>query len=306
MITHVQKIAKQAYDNIVLPNEHNELLFPHAILCQVYLPYRDPGTELRIWERRQGKACFAIHTTPVFNPKTCKYDITLGLPFGPKARLVLTHINTLALQQRTPVIEVAETFSSFVTSLGLSRNGKQIAAIKNQLGRLAASMISVAFSPEPKHSFQTDSKIIKGFDLMFPKDDNQRVVWNNTIALSDDYFHSLMNHAVPLDKRHLAVLSNNAMALDIYVWLAQRLHRIEQSKPEFVHWQGLKDQFGDGYDRIDNFKAIFRHTLGIVRTQYNSAKIEEEKNKGFILKCSPPPVPPKTVIQIGENLKRKI
>ena len=86
------------------------------------------------------------------------------------------------------------------------------------------------------------------------------------------------------------------MALDIYVWLAQRLHRIEQGKPEFVHWQGLKEQFGDGYDRIDNFKAIFRHTLSLVLTQYNSAKISEEKNKGFYLKCSPPPVPHKTLI----------
>ncbi|MDO1451310.1 replication protein RepA [Rhodocytophaga aerolata] len=305
MITRVQKIAKQAYDNIVLPSEHNELLFQHAILCQVYLPYRDPGNEVKIWERRQGKACFAIHTTPVFNPQTHKYDINMGLPFGPKARLVLTHINTLALQQRTPLIEVAETFSSFVTSLGLPRNGKQIASIKNQLARLAASMISVAFSPQPRYAFQADSKIIKGFDLTFPKEDNQRVVWNNTIALSEDYFQSLMNHAVPLDKRHLSVLANNAMALDIYVWLAQRLHRVEQGKPEFVHWQGLKDQFGDGYDRIDNFKAIFRHTLSLVLTQYNSAKIEEDKNKGFILKCSPPPVPPKTMIHLPEPFKIK-
>lgn len=303
MSTRIDKIALQAYENVALSNEHNELLFQHAVLCQVYLPYRDPGTELRIWERKQGKACFAIHTTPVYNPDTEKYDTILGLPFGPKARLVLTHINTLALQQQSPVIEVAETFSSFVSSLGLPRNGKQIAAIKNQLSRLAASMISVAFSPQPKHVFQADSKIIKGFDLSFPKDDNQRVIWSNSITLSDDYFNSLLSHAVPLDKRHLAVFANNAMALDIYSWLAQRLHRIDHYKPEFVHWQGLKDQFGEGYDRIDNFKRVFRDTLKIVLTQYNSAKIEEDINKGFILKSSAPPVA-KTISPVQNNSKK--
>lgn len=295
MSNHVQKIAQQAYDNVVLPNDHNQLLFQHTVLCQVYLPYRDPGIEQKNWVRQQGKAYFAIRATEVFNPATEKFDTILGLPYGPKARLILTHINTLALQQRNPQIEISDSLTAFVKSLGLAHNGYQIDAIKNQLGRLASSMISIAFASEEQRSFQVDSKIIKGFDLWFPKNPNQRVMWDSCITLSDDYFNSLMNHAVPLDRRHLAALSNNALALDIYTWLAQRLHRVEHNKKEFVHWQGLKEQFGEGYDRIDKFKSVFRHTLQLVLTQYHSAKIQEEKNKGFYLHNSPPPVPPKLI-----------
>ncbi|MDO1451605.1 replication protein RepA [Rhodocytophaga aerolata] len=293
MTNREQKIVRQAYDNVVLPSEHNELLFQHAVLCQVYLPYRDPGVEVDNWVRQQGKAYFAIQSTKVFNPLTEKYDKLLGLPYGPKARLILTHINTLALQQRTSNIAVSDTLTSFVKSLGLPNNGYQIDAIKNQLGRLAASMISIAFAVEEQRAVQVNSTIIKGFDLWFPKDANQKVLWDGNIMLSEDYFSSLMNHAVPLDGRHLAVLANNAMAIDIYTWLAQRLHRVPLQKKEFVSWNGLKEQFGEGFSRMDNFKKNFRSTLRLVLTQYNSAKIEEDINKGFYLLTSPPPIPAK-------------
>ncbi|MDO1451311.1 replication protein RepA [Rhodocytophaga aerolata] len=294
MANQEQQIIKHTYDTIVSQSESTQLLFQHAVLCQVYLPYRDPGKEVDSWVRQQGKAYFAIQATKVFNPQSERYDKLLGLPFGPKARLILTHINTLALLQRSPNLEVSDTITSFVKSLGLPNNGYQIDAIKNQLGRLAASMISIAFSPGENRSFQVDSKIIKGFDLWFPKNPNQRVLWDGNIVLSEDYFFSLMNHAVPLDKRHLAVFANNAMAIDIYTWLAQRLHRVSTQNSEFVHWVGLKEQFGEGYARMDHFKESFRSNLRLVLTQYSNAKIEEDLNKGFILKNSSPPIPPKT------------
>jgi len=37
---------------------------------------------------------------------------------------------------------------------------------------------------------------------------------------------SRQTHAVPLDERALAGLAHSSLALDIYAWLAQRLHRV--------------------------------------------------------------------------------
>lgn len=291
MTRHIDKIAQIAYENVVIPSEENQLLFQHAVLCQVYLPYKDLGPEHTTWKRQQGKAYFHMRSNAVFNPETEEFDTILGLPYGPKARLVLSYINTLALQQQRADIEIAESITSFVKSCRLSANGTQIKAFKNQIARLASTSISIAFSPEAKRVIQVDSKIIKGYDLWFPKNPHQQVIWDNNIVLSDDYFNSLINHAVPLDARHVAALSNNSFALDLYAWLAQRLHRVKGK--EFVHWAGLKEQFGQGYDRMDNFKAIFRKTLKVVLTQYTKAKLEEDGIKGFILIQSEPPVPPK-------------
>jgi Plasmid encoded RepA protein len=54
------------------------------------------------------------------------------------------------------------------------------------------------------------------------------------LRLSLDYYESLTRFAVPLDERALAALAHSATALDIYCWLAQRLHRIPAAKPQFV------------------------------------------------------------------------
>lgn len=57
-------------------------------------------------------------------------------------------------------------------------------------------------------------------------------LWTSTIHLNGKYFASLKKHAVPLDERALAALSHSAMALDIYAWLAQRLHRVPRGRPQ--------------------------------------------------------------------------
>src|SRR5437867_2288771 len=46
------------------------------------------------------------------------------------------------------------------------------------------------------------------------------------MELSTEFYHSLLEHAVPLDQSALAVLKHSALCLDIYAWLAQRLWRV--------------------------------------------------------------------------------
>lgn len=82
------------------------------------------------------------------------------------------------------------------------------------------------------------------------------------------------------------------MALDIYVWLAQRLHRIPTSKPQFIAWALLHEQFGQGFHRIRDFRRRFLQTLHHVQAAYPGARIAAD-DRGMTLSHSPPPVPPR-------------
>ena len=79
------------------------------------------------------------------------------------------------------------------------------------------------------------------------------------------------------------------MALDIYAWLAQRLHRIEFGKSQFVAWKALKDQFGFNHKRINDFQAVFMKALWQVHSQYRGARIDID-DRGMTLHHSPPPI----------------
>lgn len=273
-----------------------EAIFQHSVLCQTFLPYRNPGTDVRIWKHKQGNVSLAIQATEAFNPEKDDYEY-IGLPYGPKARLILAHINSEAIRKQSKSINVEESMSAFIRRMGLNLDGKTINEVKNQLRRLTTSSLSLGYSND-QGAVQVDLKIMKAFDLWFPKDERQRVLWTSNIQLTDDYYNSLANHAIPLDERALAALSHNAMALDIYAWLAQRLHRINPKEPQFLTWKALKDQFGKGYTHMYKFKQIFRKTLAMARMQYPLANIQEQMNKGYYLANSPSPIEKKTIITL--------
>ena len=76
---------------------------------------------------------------------------------------------------------------------------------------------------------------------------------------------------MPLDNRAIGALAHSSLELDIYTWLAQRLHRIAIGKPQFVDWNSLHEQFGQGYDRIRDFRRGFLETLRQVQVVYPMA-----------------------------------
>jgi hypothetical protein len=274
-----------------------DIAYQHTVFCQTCLPYRNPGEGVRVWERRQGQVLLRVEAGSALNPETDQFE-QLGLPFGPKSRLILSHLNSEALKKSSPVVEVEGSFTGFVKRVAdpikqgrSDPNGRELKAFKIQLSALAASTIRLGVKQEQR-AITIKSDIIQAFDLWFPKDDRQRVLWPSVIQLSEEYFNSLAKHAVPLDERALFALSHSAMALDVYTWLAQRLHRIPANRPQFIPWAALKAQFGDGYGHMNNFRRVFIQTLRLVHGQYQTAQFEIG-TVGMRLFHSMPPVPPR-------------
>lgn len=274
-----------------------EITYQHTVLCQTVLPYRNPGADIRIWEREQGVVSLRVEAGAVKNPDTGQW-VELGLPFGPKARLVLMHINREAMLQGSPTIEVEESMTAFLKRIHQGKhdpNGREIRAFKEQLSSLSASLIRLAVV-EDGRAVQMDTKIVTAFDLWFTKNPEQRVLWPSVIRLSDEYFNSLARHAVPLDERAIVSLAHSAMALDVYVWLAQRLHRVKAG--QFIPWTALHEQFGQGYKQIRQFRAAFLKVLKEVKLHYPAARFKANRT-GLLLANSPPPVQ-KRLVLIGK------
>jgi hypothetical protein len=176
--------------------------------------------------------------------------------------------------------------TAFVAALGLPTTGRNIRTLKDQLARLAATRILFGIGSD---TLKTD--IIRQFRLWWPDDARQRVLWPSTVRLDPDYFANLQHHAVPLDSRAIAALSHSALELDIYAWLAQRLHRVPKSKPQLVPWEALKEQFGPNYDRMRKFREKFIQALKIVLTAYPNANVNPaDDGFGIELRNSLPPV----------------
>ena len=263
------------------------LSFQHTVFCQAGLPYRNPGDDVRLWQRTQGAAMLVVQAGQVLRPQE-RTIVDVGLPWGAKPRLILAHLNAEALRQDSPVIEVERSLSAFVKRIRGFDGGREIRFFKDQLTRLSAALIRLAYA-RGDHVHQIDTKVVTAFDLWLHKDERQRVLWPSTIQLSLEYFNSLRDHAVPLNEADLAALAHSALALDLYAWLAQRLHRVNPNRAAFIQWPALKQQFGPDYGRMSHFKPEFRKALSQVLTRYRAARIELD-GYGMTLHNSPPPV----------------
>ena len=277
----------------------DEILFQHSVFCQTVLPYRDPGPGVRKWERQQGNIRLQITAGEVDDNRQRQF-VPVGLPYGSAARLMLCHLNTTALQTGTHAVEIDSSMTAFFQRLqGRDCNSRDIQRFKKQLIRLASCIIRFGFHTGPR-TVQVDTKIITAFDVGEEYFDGERFLFPQVIKLSADYFESLQTHAVPLDERALASLAHTAMGLDVYTWLAQRLHRVDPQRGQFIPWTALHEQFGQGYDRIRDFRRVFLSVLKAVKLQYPAARVKADKG-GLLLGHSPPPVASRHMILLSTD-----
>jgi hypothetical protein len=264
----------------------------HVVLAQCGLPYRQPDPELPFYERRNGNASLILTPGVLLDPKTRKPTMQ-GLPYGAKPRLLLIHLCTEAIRTKKPEVEVGASMSAFMRDLGLSVSGGKTGSIgrfKDQLNRLAAARMQLLFQDDAKVSMVNPSSPIGQYDIWFPNDPDQRMLWASWVTLSREFFESLMDqNALPLDSRAIRALQQSAMALDVYGWLAHRLCRIRDYQPHKISWFALQRQFGPDYADEYKFRHNFKDTLAEVKAVYRGAKVEIVAG-GLEVRQSAPPV----------------
>src|SRR5215212_3281256 len=96
-----------------------------------------------MWQRSQGASHLAIVAGVAFGPEVGAF-VDVGLPFGPKPRLILAHLNAEALRTGSRTVHVEHSLTAFVRRLGLCQDGRSIRVVKDQLTRLATAEVRLA------------------------------------------------------------------------------------------------------------------------------------------------------------------
>lgn len=259
-----------------------QIEYQHGLFCQVFLPRRRPIE--RIFERQYQQGSIRLEAGALWNGRRW---VEQPLPAGAKPRLALIHISAEAVKQRSRFIEVDSSARQFMERLGLNTDGgSSYTLFKREMMALSACRMSLGWNSGGR-AVTINTQPIETFEAWTSNDDNQRVLWPGMIELSQKYFDSLIEHAVPLDPRALRALAHSSLAIDVYSFLARRLHVLK--KPVMVSWANWKEQFGHEYNDVMNFKHEFKKALSAALEVYRDAKVEAVIG-GLLLKPSLPPV----------------
>jgi len=213
--------------------------------------------------------------------------ISVGVPYGSRARLILLYLQSEALRTNSREIELGKSLHAWLRRLGIPIGGKSMKDVRDQAERLSRCRMSFTI----KHGSRTGLVNQNLLDTsMFVEDDSvQGSLFIETATLSDMFFQQLKKHPVPIEESAVRQIANNSMALDVYCWLAYRLHALAEPTP--IGWRALHQQFGRGVKRLDHFKDQFRETLALATAVYPDAEVELHE-RGVTLKPSRPPVAP--------------
>lgn len=260
--------------------------FLHTVFCQVGMPKRH--TEARIFERTNGSASLLLEAGRIwYRGKWYEQP----LPYGTKPRLIMMHISGEAMRTQQRTVEIGDSMRAFLRRLGISTNGGArggYTMFRKQMEALAACRMTIGLSLADK-DITINTQPISRFEAWLRNESQYERSWPGILELSQDFFETLNDHAVPLDYRALGALKHSALALDIYTWLAHRLCRIKKSSGLFLSWLNLQQQFGSEYKDSRNFKKEFREALVQVCAVYPEAKVESTEG-GFLFHQSRPPV----------------
>lgn len=277
-----------------------ELAFLHTALASVCLPYRKPKDPAASWVRTNGKVRLSIdpgRVTAEDGSRQC-----IGVPFGSYARLIMLFLQSEAKRTEAAEIDLGQSLSAWMRRLGLRVTGGEtgtISRLTEQVRRLQAATFTIELpKPEGMIANEDSVKFIRTIELWDAEDDQ----WTGRARLSKDFFESLIIHAFPVDERAVAHLKSSPLALDIYVWLAQRMYSLRS--PLRLRWDQLQQQFGTGNVASRSFASNFKRSLNDVTAVYPDAHVFVQRG-GIELRPSKLAVPESTRLRAVKDYTPK-
>jgi hypothetical protein len=289
----------------VMGDESGQRGYSYSGLCLTSLPHRRLADD-QPWEKKVGPLTLLIE------PGRMKVDEGparfMGVPFGARGRLILIYLQTQAVLTGSREVSLGRSMRDWLGRMGVTVGGETAHAFKEQARRLATCSMRFHWQtntvttrragrrgdPEMVEAVTgtgfTNQQIIRSGLFFYDRggDPRQGNLWEDRVVLDAEFFEQLRRHPVPLRDAAVRQLKENSAALDIYVWLAFRLHHLEQRTP--IAWRDLHSQFGGEYKFLKHFKPRFLDSLARAVAAYPEARVDVEDTH-ILLHPSPPPVP---------------
>jgi hypothetical protein len=279
----------------VLADEDGKVGICYSGFCLTGLPHkRLPDGE--IWDKRSYRVRLLVEPGRMI-PERGPVRM-LGVPYGARARMILLYLQTQAVRTGSREVELGRSMHDWLGRMGLSWGGETGRALREQAARIAACTLKFFWEGDNASGWEKGGFVKSG--LRFhdrPRHDNrQPSLWEDRVVLDETFYDALRRHPVPLREAALRELADRSLGLDLYIWLAYRLHTLKQVTP--VRWAALSDQFGGTYSRQRDFVRDLRKALVPAVSAYPEAKVEIEDD-GLLLHPSRPPVAPRLVALSG-------
>jgi hypothetical protein len=274
----------------VLADDAGRIGITYAGFCLTGLPHKRLPDE-QVWEKKGHRVTLLIEPGRMKQGRGAAQ--IYGVPYGARARMILLYLQTQAIRTGSREVELGRSMRDWLGRMGLSWGGETGKALREQATRIAACSLKFFWEGEESDGWAKGGFVRSGLRFHHRADDDRQAdLWEDRVVLDEVFYEALRKHPVPLREAALRELSDRSASLDLYIWLAYRLHTLTRATP--VRWAALREQFGASYAETHTFKRDFRKALAPAVAAYPEARVDVATD-GVILHPSPPPVAPRLV-----------
>jgi hypothetical protein len=273
---HERALVEAAYQ--VMSEEADRLGFTYSGFALTSLPHK-PQAE-PVW-RREGH-----NLTMLIQSGVDRAGASLGVPYGSYARFILLFLQSQAIKTNSREIELGRSMRVWLGNMGLSIGGTTYRLVNEQAKRISGCTLTFYADRDNKEVMRRGG-FVDGAITLTDVASDQPSLWQERVLLNEEFYRALQNHPVPLSEVALRAIGPRSMVLDIYIWLAYRLHALKGDAG--VSWQSLFAQFGAGYGRLRDFRAGFIGGVEMALAVYPEARVSMDE-KGITLRPSRPAV----------------
>ncbi len=278
--------------HLVLTDEEGAPGYVHAGFAMTALPHK--RIQAPEWVRDGADIRLRIESGKTHG------GTAVGVPYGYVARLILLYLQTEAIKTRSREVELGRSMHSWLKAMGLNSGGNGYEAVREQSRRLSLCRLTFYRLGESGEAVMNGGFVR---EAILPGRDtgSQLSLWRETVVLDEVFYESLIRHPLPVREAAIRALSGRSMAIDLYIWLAYRLHHL--SRPTRVPWPALYRQFGAGFALARQFKAHAREALALALSAYPEAQVRVD-DEAVTLLPSPAPVPERLRAAPAPNRQR--
>ena len=273
----------------ILGEEENRLGITHAGFAMTSLPHK--RIEEPFWKRESPR------TTLLVEAGRDRHGSFIGVPYGGIARLILLYLQTEAIRTNSPEVELGRSMKSWMDRMGLTTGGRTYLLVTEQARRISSSRLTFFTERAGAELRQNGAFVQDAISLAGIADNDQPALWQDRVRLDEGFWRSLREHPVPVREEAIKAIGTRSLAIDIYIWLAYRLHSLDRTTP--VSWPALHAQFGCGMKALRHFKPMFMEAFRLATAVYPEAQVDlDEDRGGIIMHPSAPAVPKQTTKRI--------
>jgi hypothetical protein len=274
---HERALVEAAYR--VLSEDAEKMGFTYSGFALTSLPHK-PQQEL-FW-RREGH-----NITLLLESGRDRTGKPVGVPYGSYARFILLFLQSEAVKTGSREIELGRSMRVWLATMGLSIGGTTYRMVAEQAKRISNCRLQF-FTSRGEMQVMKHGGFVDGSITLADLQSDQPGLWNDRVLLNEEFYRALREHPVPVSEAGLRAIGPRSMVIDVYIWLAYRLHALTSDVS--VSWPALHNQFGGGFNLIRKFRSHFIECLELAMAAYPDARVSVD-DRGVILRPSRPAIP---------------